>query len=273
MDIFELVQEFYAMEALSAMLMANQDRSFDSWRHSHARWFQDFSDFRDRYITNFAAAIFDYTASVVAAELRHGRKRASQHLKVFYDSELDRCAIYNDCSIYSAKDILNAGMRMFDTNRVRWDGGFGGSKWRQIAKAGLMKGKVSDCIFIDHCVDLSHNNSIYFDKGAGIFTLRSIDQYKVFLDFKRICAPQELIEAGRGYLYRNLLSRAVTLDLVKLPTVSSTAGESAESSLLGYRPIAWGDNRLDYSERNIAASVYCNGEDRRERDPQYALCA
>lgn len=261
------------MEALSAIILVNQNSRFDPLRHSHARWFQDFSNFRERYIDKFAAAIFDYTASVVAAELRHGRKRASQYLKVFYDSELDRCTIYDDCSIYFAKDILDAGMRMFDTNRVKWHGGYGGSKWRQIAKAGLMKGNVSDCIFIDHCVDLSHNNSIYFDKGAGIFTLQSIDQYKVFLDFKRICAPQELIEAGRGYLYRKLLSRAVTLNLVELPTVGIAAGESAESSLLVYRPIAWGDKRLDYSERNIAASVYCNREDRRESEPRYALCA
>lgn len=273
MDIFQLVQEFYAMEALAAMLLVNQNSHFNPMRHSHERWQQDFSDFRTQYIEKFAAAIFDYTALVVAAELRHGRKRASHHLKTYYDSGLDRETVYGDCFAYDPKDILAAGIRLFDADRVRWDDGYGGKKWEQIAKAGLLKDKVNDCVFIDHCVDLSHNNSIYFDKGAGIFVLHNVRQYQAFLDFKRCCAPQDLIEAGHGKLFRKLLSRAAILSLAEhLPAVSSYSNETIESNLLAYHPVEWGSKRLDYSERNIAPSLnLCKGFQRRKNN--YARCA
>lgn len=273
MDIFQLVQEFYAMEALSAMLLVNQNSRFLPLRHSHERWYRDFSDFRSKYIAKFSAAIFDYTALVVAAELRHGRKKASHYLKAYYDSELERGTVYDDCSVYAAKDILAAGISMFNEKCVKWDKGYGGDKWKQIAKAGLMKDKVNDCVFIDHCVDLSHNNSIYFDKGAGIFVLHSVDQYQTFLDFKRCCVPQDLIVAGHGSIFRRLLSRAAVLDLVEqLPHVSICACETSESTLLDYRPVEWGSKRLDYSERNIAPSIHlCIGCRRREYD--CAQCA
>lgn len=274
LDIFQLVQEFYAIEALSAMLLVNQNSRFHPLRHSHERWYRDFSEFRDQYIAKFAAAIFDYTALVVAAELRHGRNKASHYLTAYYDAALGRDSVYGNCSIYAAKDILAAGLRMFDTSRVKWNKGYGGDKWKQIAIAGLMKGTVNDCVVIDHCVDLSHNNSIYFDKGAGIFILRSIDQYQTFLDFKYCCAPQDLIEAGHGSIFHKLVSRAAILNLAEqLPTVSTFAFETAESALLDYRPVVWGNKRLNCSESNITLSMNCDISRRDERRDEYALCA
>ena len=140
MNISFLVQEFYAVEAISALISVNQSGNFEPMRHSHSRWYRDFCDFRNEYISKFASAIFDYTVLVVAAELRHCNERASYYIKDYYTTFLPRDAVYQECSVYNPRDILLAGIRMFDTCYVDWRKGYGGDKWKQIAKAGLMKG-------------------------------------------------------------------------------------------------------------------------------------
>lgn len=56
LDIRQLVQEFYAMEAVSAMIQGNQYSCFQPMRHSHSRWHSDFMEFQKTYISQFAAA-------------------------------------------------------------------------------------------------------------------------------------------------------------------------------------------------------------------------
>lgn len=265
LNIYCLVQEFYAIEAISALLSSNHDSNLEPMRHSHSRWYCDFCDFRDTYILKFASAIYDYTVSVVAAELRHCRSQASQYIQDYYSSEQSRDEVYRDCSVYNKIDILKAGFRMFDTERVTWSSSFGGEKWKQIAKAGLLKGKVSDIIFVDHCVDLSHNCSIYFDKKAGIFFLENLTQYKELLDLKRICEPQVLLRTRQGAQFNRLIFRANTLHILEEKAEGDShladRGE-AETLLLDYRPVVWGNKRLDYSESNIITQQYFGSRDR-----------
>lgn len=276
LNIYFLVQEFYAIEAISALLSANQGNNLEPMRHSHSRWYRDFHDFRDEYILKFASAIYDYTISVVAAELRHCRSKASQYIQDYYSSDQPRDEVYHNCSVFNKSDILKAGLRMFDTGRVTWSSSYGGEKWKQIAKAGLLKGKVSDSVFVDHCVDLSHNCSIYFDKKAGIFYLQNLPQYKELLDLKRVCAPQVLLSTRQGFQFHRLLSRANTLHILEGkaegdPHLSSRS--EAETLLLAYHPVVWGSKRLDYSESNIITQQYIyRGRDREDRR-EYARAA
>lgn len=265
LNIYCLVQEFYAIEAISALLSSNQGSHLEPMRHSHSRWFRDFCDFRDTYILKFASAIYDYTILVVAAELRHCRSQASQYIQDYYSSDQSRNDVYRDCTVYNKSDILKAGLRMFDAERVDWSSSFGGEKWKQIAKARLLKGKVSDIIFVDHCVDLSHNCSIYFDKRAGIFHLQNLPQYKELLDLKRVCAPQVLLGIRQGVQFNRLLSRANTLHILEGKAEEDphlTDYSEAETLLLDYRPVVWGNKRLDYSESNIITQQYFGSRDR-----------
>lgn len=279
LNIHVLVQEFYALEAIMAMLSENQSNHLEPMRHSHSRWHSDFHDFRDEYIRRFASAIFDYTVLTVAGELRHCRRHASHYIEGYYTGAQGRNDVYKGCFEYNAHDILMAGTRLFDTDKVKWHSAFGGDKWKQIAKAGLMKGKLNDCIFIDHCVDLSHNNSIYFDKGADIFFLQSISAYQSFLDLKRSCAPQTLTQAKQGHRFNRLLWRANNLNIIEerpMDTSASYTQDEAESRLLDYRPVQWGDKRLDFSEGNIKVQEdFLMDTKRRVRskDREYAKCA
>ena len=267
LDIGLLVREFYAIEAVAAMILSEQYSGFQSMRHSHSRWYSDFTDFQESYIAKFASAIYDYTALVVAAELRHGRLNASHYICGYYTKSYHRDEIYRNCIRYSVRDIFLAGLHLFDPSRVKWEESYGGEKWYHIAKAGLMKGAVSDEVFIDHCVDLSHNNSIYFDKSAGIFNLQNQRAYTEFLDFKRVCEPQALIKGRFGYRLNRLLLRADRLGILQgcaPDQIVTPSGSENEDLLFAYQPACWGNIPLDYSERNIQPSPWYGKSQRRE---------
>lgn len=280
MNIEMLVREFYAIEAVSAMLKCEQYSCFQPMRHSHNRWCFDFTEFQESFINKFASAIYDYTALVVAGEMRHGKWKASHYIRDYYTNSSCREDVYQDCSCYRACDILLAGLRLFDPKRVNWDDSFGGEKWYHIAKAGLLRGMVSDEVFIDHCVDLSHNNSIYFDKSAGIFYLHRQRDYEEFLDFKRICEPQDLVKGQFGYHLNRLLLRANHLGILQdcEPTepIPSLITEN-EDTLLAYQPVYWGSATLSYSEEAILKNDSFGISQRRERrhcdDYRLAKCA
>ena len=267
LDIRQLVQEFYAMEAVSAMIQGNQYSCFQPMRHSHSRWHSDFMEFQKTYISQFAAAIYDYTVLVVAAELRHGKRQASRYIKDYYTTAYGREDVYRDCACYKAHDILLAGLHLFDPAFAKWNEAYGGKKWFYIAKAGLLKGTVSDEVFIDHCVDLSHNNSIYFDKSAGIFCLQETRLYQEFLDHKRICEPQALIKGQFGYCLNRLLLRAAQLGILPdyLPGCRSDHlfplfSTQNESDLLTYQPVHWGNIPLNCSDENIGVGCFYSSQ-------------
>lgn len=276
MNIYNLVQEFYAIEAVSAMLTGAQYSKFEPMRQSHSRWYHDFSSFRDEFINRFSSAIYDYTVLVVAAELRYCKCKASHYLPDYYTDQDSRNDVYLDCTVYKADDILRAGIKMFDERQIVWKKSFGGEKWKQIAEAGYMKGKINDCVFIDHCVDLSHNNSVYFDKSAGIFRLQSAELYQSFLEKKRYCEPHALIKNEKGYMLNKLLWRARNLNVIKdwnVDSFFSSEYDETESLLFCYRPIQWGDMPLDCSEFNVLFSngVYMEAE--RDNRREYIRCA
>lgn len=267
MDIQILVQEFYAIEAVDA-LIHSAGSSLEPMRHSHERWLSDLYSFRDQYISQMAAAIYDYTVLVVAAEMRHCNARASQYIEGYYDAYSSRNRVYRDCTVYRAQDILLAGVRMFDEFFVDWRGGYGGAKWKDIAKAGLMKGSVSDRIFIDHCVDLSHNNSVYFDKGAGIFMLTDPCKYRQFLELKHVCIPYALIHEKHGAQFDKLLWRANNLHIIDKEAIDAADygyRDLAEFLLFEYHPIEWGNMTLSVVEGNIQ-DRYLYGSGRRYHD-------
>ena len=269
MDIEVLVREFYALEAISAMLSLDGLSNIKPMKHSHAKFLEDFHAFRDKYISQFAAAIFDYTVLVVAAELRHCKGRSDRYLIDYYTAyNSNRNEVFSACTIYNPYDILNAGKELF-SDRSQWARSYGGAKWCQITEAGLRRKKLHDCVFIDHCVDLSHNCSVYFDKGAGIFCLDRKNTYVRFLDERYICTPEALLEKRLGREFNKLLKRLFTLQIIE-PTTAAGGGvylkayyDQVEESLFEYKPIEWGFKQLSYLDSNIGIGNYRVLDERR----------
>lgn len=54
LDVYLLAWEFYTLEAISVMLGRSEYGDFQPMRHSHSRWYQDFQEFRNRYVSQFA---------------------------------------------------------------------------------------------------------------------------------------------------------------------------------------------------------------------------
>lgn len=244
-DIPLAIKEFYAMEALSALAKP------EPFRHSHAKWRTDFEELRAQFNEKLADIIFDYTTLAVAGEMRHGCSQASRLVPGFYDDSIYRSSVYLRCVKYSANSILTAGVKLFDES-VKWKRSYGGTKWQTIARAGLYRGRLPDSLFIDHCVDLTHNGSIYFDKDTTIvhpLQGRDLEHYIRFLDLKRECASERLLESACSSTVCRLISRAAVLGIIKIPYIDGVFADASydfnEANILAYQSIRWGEDELE----------------------------
>lgn len=277
------VKEFYSLEALTCY--ANtipEDRRF---LPSVAKWLNDLYTYREKFINQFAKAIFDYTVTVVAGEMCHCYEQADH----FLDGEVlpsrnteTRNSVYAKCTQWTARSILSAGVALFDPYVVGWEENYGGEKWCNIAKAGLLYYTLPAVAYVDHCIDLSHNNSVYFDKGAGIFCFAGgSDAYRDYLDLKR-CSHLSVILLGRGIRsysksIADLVYRATRLGILDEPdyrTYSYRLYMSARvldnfeitcQKVLDYIPIEWGNkhltSNLDHNWENRGDSYYGKEEE------------
>ena len=222
-DVGSLIRSFYTLESLN--IYTTQCRYSV---HSHNKWENDVKELYNDFTAKLARLLYDYTVLVVAGEMRHCTARATHMVGCDFikprDWSRSRESAYTDATAYSSNSILRAGGTLFDESIVQWQGGYGGDKWRIIAEAGLLYGKVSDLIFIDHCVDLTHNGSIYFDKEAGLLRLKTpIKDYLRYLDFKREATPYEVIqdflEMDENFVYMptkvtQLIKRGIVLGII-----------------------------------------------------------
>lgn len=193
-NIYFAIREFYLLEGL----YAEGVKLLTPFRHSHEYWKKEFLTFRESYIAQLARAIYDYTVLVAGTEMRWASEEAEFYYEEFYTpSEMDRGEIYEEIPKYSDKFLLKASMKIFN---VRWNRWYGGRKWRKIAEVGALYGKIPDVLFIDHCVDLMHNGSIYFDKDTNIFIFKDQYLYKKMLDKKRDSSFKEFLS------YQNISS-------------------------------------------------------------------
>lgn len=276
LNIIYLAEEFYALEAISCLLSGKDSSNFMPFRHSHEKWRSDFEDYRARFNAQLAQTIFDYTVLVVGAELRHSELQSDFEIVNFMPSCHDddirrgerpanrpchRSEAFTISREYTSDSILKCGEKYFDESEHDWWCEYGGNPWMLIAKAGLMKGNVADSIFIDHCVDLSHNNGCYFDKSAGIFmTLweSDIDEYARFLDKKRSCGPEMLLNKTYGEEFHQLLQRAVNLGILNIKIIQPE-GRATDyyrhtenvSALMQYTPITWGKKVVGSNDHPI----------------------
>ena len=271
-DIFQAAKDFYALEAMVALLCDKNKNDFEAFRPSHARWYRDFIAYRNEYVENLANAIFDYTAIVVAGEMRHAQASASSYLEEFgYNAHYGRSEVYDKCTRWTPESILEAGVKIFNPANVTWKSGFGGEKWGQIARAGLRRRSFnSPSVFIDHCVDLSHNNSVYFDKGANIFYLHSGARYKKFLDMKRKATTTEVLQENLSDNVRTLLRRACILGVYQVDIITLSQSWSTSSQgfcndewVLNYIPAEWGTEVLS---SRLRGTGWDGGSDRYRAD-------
>lgn len=254
-DILAATTMFYQMEVVDAIKVE------DMFKKSHEKWEDDWSYFTKEYRTKLANAIFDYTVMAVAGEMRHAN-RCSDIRTDFDYNDTSRNTAYKNVAVYDPWSLLKTAATVFGPD-VDWNGGYGGEKWAAIAEAALTRKTYNDVVWIDHIVDLSHNNASYFDKGA-IFSLCDSHNYLRFLTYKRKNTDDmKLLTLPMSIKLKGLLDRAVVLGII--PTIperkepfkidgidifrasKENFGE-ASFNIMGYTPIEWGSKRVNITE-------------------------
>lgn len=252
-DLYGAVLNFYSLQAIEAAACP----LVNEFRHSHERWLRDFTDVSQRFTGAFARALFDYLALAAFGEARHSRRRASKTIPDLIPCH-DRGEAMDMAREYDPRLFLPKLEALF--GKAYWARDYGGPAWAKIACTARLYGKLPDAAFIDHCVDLSHNGGLCFDKyEARIFSLSvSRDTYLALLDHKRFAEPDAFLKAYLGLrtVSRHVLalaSRAANLGLLPSEVVPSYplanlcdggGFEDVVEVVTAYRPVHWGDKQL-----------------------------
>jgi len=260
------VAEFYALQTIELLSKA------DRFKRSHEKWLRDFHEYKRLFETKFANALFDYTALVVYGELRHSRRRCGLHHPSISQGG-PRSGSYAEAEKYSPAFIAEAGLLLF--YEYEWDTAYGGERWGAIAKAlhrrvNKLNHFDNDIVFIDHCVDLSHNSSHYLDKSeSDIFCNSCKSTYTDILNKKAEADdPVWLL----GYLelshrLHKLVLRGVNLGILPEDIPQHKGNDKRNEHvdrLLGYRSIGWGEK---YPE--VSPQVLIEDEEEEEGEPLY----
>lgn len=254
-DIYYAIREFYLLEGLHAESI----NLLTPFRHSHEKWKEDFLAYKEEYVSKLANAIYDYTVLVSASEMRWARDEADFYYRNWYNSKChEREDVYEGAIDYNGDFLLKAAEEIFSS--VEWTKWYGGEKWANIAKAGQMYHKISPTLFIDHCVDLMHNGSIYFDKDAGIFSFSDQEEYKTMLDEKRDNLFEDFLFFDyNSSVIKDFTKRINKISGSKFPIFSIKRKNPADitiSSVINYHPINWGNKTF---KKTLGKNLYFTG--------------
>jgi len=213
-DIISLFKGFYCLQMLEAM------GTPDEFLRSHVRWKNDFEHLKNWYYKTMARMIYDYSVLSCFGELRHGNSQCEKTIDApwFWEhrggnrEELVR----NPDIPYTAQSIIHMSDLLF--NHYDWNGGYGGSAWGAIADAQKLYIKGQEAVYIDHCVDLEHNNGSYFNKDLIFWISTEHGSLHSYLDFKYSAEMEELLMRVNIREIQELILRANALGII--PTLS-----------------------------------------------------
>ena len=269
--VFHSVFKFYALEGMKAeMLRRMKDFQFVK---SYEKLLKDLENYSSRYNKKLAEILFDHTVLCVQTELRHAKQQCHYYIPNYYGDGWYKN--YSDIMCFSSYifnpvETLKAGEELFDEGCYSWQFEYGGNNWWDIAHAGLMSHQVPDVVFIDHVVDLSHNNDFYLMKETGLFihTPRTNRYpYEIMLNTKRyepfslFCDEyisffcRDVLNLYRRYLYvlgidNPDMQTSIQLCLAKKDVLC----ENSIQAILDYKPIQWGNQHVEIE--NLQQSPY-----------------
>lgn len=263
--LFYLVVNFYAIEFIKAKMIVHPK----IYSHSWDKLWDDIQDYSEWFNSKLAAMFYDHTVRCVQCELRHCKNHSEFYIPNFFGDAWYKN--YDDSMCYANSEfnpvsILRAGKWLFDDNNNWWCAEdevteYGSEAWMDISEAGLEFRKIPDSIFIDHLIDLEHNNEVMLLKEAGIFQhsirLGPALYHEMLFDkryedeeFMRKYSPylcQEVLLMLSRYQY---LSRDKVISEKNLIKYRSNLDKLCEKSielLLKYKPVKWRNKMVSLS--------------------------
>jgi hypothetical protein len=234
---FSTVQTVYALNDLEDRVskrLATDSPSVWHTRDILELFKREVSDTLQAEASRLARAFYDYIALTAAGEARHADYACTHRWKDWPTHSWYRNTAYCRVEKYNPDDVLRAAVELFSQG---WASSYGGKRWRKIAEVGLLYGKVSDLVFLDMAVDLSHNGGLFLDKGV-IFTMPNRNRYRRVLDYKTSHGLLSYRETSVHRRVRNIIDLGRQLGLHEvLPKVSRNP--SYDNYL-----ISWGGTRF-----------------------------
>ena len=211
LNIEIICKEFYALQAVEATMHTQYGR------HSHERWTQDFYEYKESFESKVAEMFRDYLALIVLGELRHANRYSEKGLSfefVDFNRSINREKCFIERRMFTKESVFRCGMKLFNELYNGWHESYGGTPWYNIAKSGLLYGKESNMVFIDHCFDLEHNGGCIFNKHAFLFD--GPNDIITFLDLKRQeMNTYRITRHAQSKTLHDLIQRAFNLGILK----------------------------------------------------------
>lgn len=116
--------------------------------------------------TSLAKALHDYIFLACSGEARHAYSNCTYRIIPQIPNTQHRDEVYAKTNKFDPRDGLKQLAILFS---VGWGGSYGGPKWANIAKAGLLyyDESMPKAVFIDHCADLKHNGGMAYNKTSS----------------------------------------------------------------------------------------------------------
>ena len=211
LNIEVVCKEFYALQAIEATMYVEYGR------HSHDKWTQDFYAYKESFESKISEMFRDYLALIVLGELRHANVYSEKGLKfefVDFNERINRERCFIERRIFTKESTFRCGIKLFNELYNGWHESYGGTAWYGIAKSGLMYGKESNTVFIDHCFDLEHNGGCIFNKHAFLFD--GPNDIITFLDLKRNAMnTYRIIRHAQSKTLHDLIQRGFNLGILE----------------------------------------------------------
>ena len=279
--VFHTIVNFYALEGMKAELLRKM-RDFQFVK-SYEKLLADLEDYSSQYNKKLAEILFDHTVLCVQTELRHAKIECRYYIPNYYGDGWYKNYTDKMCfasHIFNPLETLKAGYELFDESCYPWEFEYGGDNWWNIANAGLMFNQISDVVFIDHVVDLSHNNDFYLMKETGLFLhTPRVDRYpyEIMLNTKRyecfdlFCDEyvsffcRDVLNFYRRFLYIMGIDdpdaqESIQLCLSKRDIIC----ENSIQAIFDYKPIKWGHQHVEIE--NLQQSPYDDKYDESEEN-------
>ena len=220
------VMNFYTLSELQAvgrMLKANEPErerrqvelcEIEDFVNSVEPVFKEVSE-------DLAGLYFDYLFAACVGEIGHHCRKSGCHMGFGTGCRLriDREGAIEHAVRFDPETALML-MAVGFTSSWFDSGGFGGKSWGRIADAGLLyfNPSIPKDVFLDHVVDLTHNNGLFLGKTAKWFRSEPA-LYLKLLDTKRCSSVLKL----RTKLYvtaetRRLVAKAKRLKIIEVET-------------------------------------------------------
>ena len=179
--------DFYFLQALEFAVnnevSQNPERGF---LRSVEKLQEDIAEAQNDIYPKIALRTFLYLYVACLGEARHANDSTAEEFFIPETVQTNRAKLYTDATDYfPTEHNIETLVRVFDQ---KWSSGFGGGAWKAIAEALYSYKNQSNSFFIDHVVDLEHNNGTAFSKSDAKETIKFDVEYeghfRYFLDYK-----------------------------------------------------------------------------------------